>query len=232
MKPRFCPRCGTADKPFVQGFCADCFLESNPVLELPTGLKVLECRTCAKVLLEGKWVLFSLERVSDWVLKKIKVKQLEKPRIDLNARQTPTGFALDGKLLGSLSGHFVERVFLVEVKKTVSLCMDCSKLSANYYEAILQLRLDSLPKKDWKMVLEKAQREVEKGFATDSLSRVSNALSLKNGFDLFIGSKRAGKIVSQKLVQKFGGKITRSFSLAGIDKTGKEKKRYTFLVRI
>lgn len=232
MKKRFCPNCGANDKPFIRGFCANCFIQLNKLVEFPLLLELMQCRQCGKMLLNGKWHPFSLEVIVHWASGKIKTKELENIRFALEPRDEEASIWIEGKVLGEIAETLVEKPVLIEIKLRSSLCHDCSMLSANYYEAVLQLRFGSMPKKDWKTVLEEAKQLVEQQFYSDSLARVTNILVLKNGFDIYIGSKRAGKTVSEKIHHKFGGEITRSFSLAGVDKSGKTKKRFTFLVRI
>ncbi len=232
MKKRFCPNCGATNKPFVRGFCADCFIQLNKLVEFPMLLELVQCRKCGKILLNGKWHPFSMETVLHWVKGKIKVKELENVRFFLEPAEEEKSIWIKGKVLGEIAEKLVEKPVIIEIKMRSMLCQDCSKLSANYYEAIIQLRLNSLPKKDWKKILGETNRLVEQQYKADSLARVTNVLQLKNGFDVYVGSKRAGKTVSDQLARKFNGKITRSFSLAGVDKSGNTKKRFTFLVRI
>lgn len=232
MKKRFCPNCGSTNKPFVRNFCADCFIQLNKLIGFPSALELMQCRACKKLLLNGKWLAFSLEHLANWAKSKIKVKELENVRFALEPREEEGIVWIEGKALGEIAETLVEKPVLIEIKLRSSLCQDCSKLSANYYEAVLQLRFESIPKKKWGLVLEAAKQLVETQFHSDSLAQITNIVALKNGFDAYIGSKRAGKMVSEKIAQKFGGTITRSFSLAGVDKSGKTKKRFTFLVRI
>ncbi len=173
-----------------------------------------------------------METVLHWVKGKIKVKELENVRFFLEPTDEEKSIWVKGKVLGEIAEKLVEKPVIIEIKMRSMLCQDCSKLSANYYEAVIQLRLDSMPKKDWKKILGETNRLVEQQYKADSLARVTNVLQLKNGFDVYVGSKRAGKTVSEQLARKFNGKITRSFSLAGVDKSGNTKKRFTFLVRI
>jgi nonsense-mediated mRNA decay protein 3 len=232
MKKPFCPNCGSSNKPFLRGFCADCFVQLNKLVEFPLLLELVQCRECGKMLLNGKWHPFSMEPVLHWVKGRIKTKELQNVRFALEPSEEEKSVWVRGKIIGEIGEVMVEKPVLIEIKLRSSLCQDCSKLSANYYESVLQLRLDSLSKKDWKRVLDETNRLVEIQYKADSLARVTNIVQLKNGFDVYIGSKRAGKTVSDQLAKKFGGKITRSFSLAGVDKSGNTRKRFTFLVRI
>lgn len=233
MRKRFCPKCGATEKPFVKGFCRDCFLESHKLVVFPVKLELRQCRDCGKILLEGKWLLFSVERMLDWIKGKIKTNELDSVRVSFAPVLQPQGhFVVLGTVLGELAGEFVELPFETQIRLNPSLCSDCSKLSADYYEAVLQLRLDGLPKNKWASVLKLAEESVKELHQKDSLARITNIRALKNGFDVFIGSKRAGKLVSEKINHAFGGEIVRSFSLVGVDKSGKTKKRFTFLVRV
>ncbi|MBU0635876.1 60S ribosomal export protein NMD3 [Candidatus Micrarchaeota archaeon] len=232
MKKRFCPKCGATNKPFIQGFCKDCFLETHSLIELPQTVEIEQCKKCEKLLVNGKWFPFSVERIVDWVREKIKTKELENKRFEVNAQPNEEKVLITGKVLGELNDELLEFPIGIEVKIKQVLCHNCSILSANYYESRLQVRFESLSKPKWKHVLTIIRETMVELFHRDSLAQITNIEKLKNGFDVYIGSKRAGKMAAERIAHKFGGEITRSFSLAGIDKSGKTKKKFTFLVRI
>jgi nonsense-mediated mRNA decay protein 3 len=232
MKTRFCPNCGATNRPFVRGLCVDCFITRNQLVSFPKEIGLKRCRECAKTLLNGKWLAASLEHLVTWAKGKIAVRELENVRFLLEPREEGAMVWVEGKIVGEIEETLVERPVQFPLKMVSSLCPDCSKLSANYYEAVLQLRFETMPKKEWSEVLAIVRETVQNQYHHDSLARITNTVQLKNGFDVYIGSKRAGKTVSEKVHQTFGGQITRSFSLAGVDKSGKTRKRFTFLVRI
>lgn len=234
MKPAFCPKCGKSKKKFLGALCEDCFLASKQLVLVPDALKATQCKQCGKLLLDGKWHAFSLDILEHWVKGKIKTKELDNVRIAVVGKPLENDAVLiAGEVVGELQGVLVKAPVQVTVALNASLCADCSKVRADYYESTIQLRFDSLPKGGpWLQVLDFVKQSVAELFVHDSLAQVSQVVRLKNGFDVYIGSKRAGKTVSDRLAKKWNGKVTRSFSLAGVDKSGKTRKRFTFLVRL
>ncbi|MFH0955261.1 MAG: 60S ribosomal export protein NMD3 [Candidatus Micrarchaeota archaeon] len=236
MKKRFCPKCGATDKAFVRGLCTDCFLESNKIVDIPSEWPLSVCRECGKFLEKGTWHHFSPEALAFLIEKKIKVKDLTDSKIALEAKPVENtnwnGWWVQGKVVGSLEGEFFSFPVLVKVKVKDSLCSDCSLIKADYFEAELQLRFGKNSEDLQKRVLEHVRNQVAAMHTFDSLSQIAAVTKTKGGVDVRIGSKRAGKLVAERLHKDFGGEIKHSFSLAGVDKSGKTRKRYTFLVRI
>ena len=236
MKKRFCPKCGATDKPFVKGFCSDCFLGSVKPVEFPKELSLSICRECGKFLESGRWHVFSGEGVSAIVAKKIRVKELDDFKVVLEARVVENtnwnGWWVNGKIVGSIEGEFVSFPILVKVKSKDSLCNDCGLIKADYFEAEVQLRFGKKSGDLEERMLKSVRQWVSEMHQHDSLSQIAGISKTQGGVDVKIGSKRAGKLVSERLHKEFGGEIKHSFSLAGVDKSGRVRKRYTFLVRV
>lgn len=236
MKKQFCPKCGATDKPFVKGFCTDCFLLSHKIIESPDELSLSICRECGKFLENGRWHSFSPEALCKLTEKKIKVKELGDSKVVLEARVVENtnwnGYWVEGKVIGSLENEFFSFPIIVKVKTKDSLCNNCSLIKADYFEAELQLRFGKKTGDLQDRLITKVREWVEDFHKHDSLSQIAGISKTQGGVDIKIGSKRAGKLVAQRLSKEFGGELKHSFSLAGVDKSGRVKKRYTFLVRI
>lgn len=233
MKARFCPKCGATDKPFVRGFCRDCFAASRELVVFPVKLELQRCRECEKILLNGRWLAFSEDHVVSVVKSKIKIRDLSNLRFALDCQWgNESELVVSGKVLGEIDSELFDFPIQTTVLLKSTLCSDCSKLSADYYEAVIQVRLNAFSKKQAQELLNEIQRFVHALFKSDSLSRITKVATLPNGFDAYVGSKRAAKTAVEQLAHKHTGQVTRSFSLVGVDKSGKTKKRFTFLVRI
>ena len=107
--------------------------------------------------------------------------------------------------------------YKIEIEKTV--CPSCSRLSGNYYEAILQLRGDP-----YKVLLLK--ESVEKALARKGVG-ITKAVKLKEGIDLYITSSKA----LLELVRERGYKVKLSRKLHGL-KEGKRVYRLTIALRV
>lgn len=233
MKKRFCPRCGATDKPFIRGFCRDCFAASHELVVFPSKIELVQCRECEKILLNGRWLAFSEDHVVFLVKSKIKVRDLLNVRFALDVHWgNENELVVSGKVLGEIDSELFDFPVQTMVLLKSTLCPDCSKLSADYYEAVIQVRLNVFSKKRAQEFLNEVQQSVHVLFKSDSLSRITKVVTLPTGFDAYVGSKRAAKTAVEQLAHKHAGHVTRSFSLAGVDKSGKTKKRFTFLVRI
>ncbi len=234
MKKRFCPRCGATDRPFVRGFCVDCFLQTHRLVELPQNPQFSVCRECGKILLEGKWFSFSKEKLLGFVQKKIRVLELTdfKIALDLAANATPAGWLAPGTVVGHLDSEFVSWPIQIPVQSKDSLCRDCSLIKADYFEAELQLRFSKKSKDLKERLIKKVQGHLSELRVHDSLAQISGIGNTPGGVDIKIGSKRAGKLVAERLHREMGGEIKHSYSLAGVDKSGRTRKRFTFLVRL
>lgn len=91
-----------------------------------------------------------------------------------------------------------------KVKKTI--CPNCSRKFGGYYEAILQLRGLSTEVIDFtENRLENISKNDRKAFYKIE--------SVKNGFDIYIGSKSAAKKVSELVKRNFNLKIIKSYKL-------------------
>ncbi|MBU0662036.1 MAG: 60S ribosomal export protein NMD3 [Candidatus Diapherotrites archaeon] len=254
---RFCPKCGkegSAEK-FVRGFCAECYASEHEIIIAPVELKVEHCKRCAKVLVGGHWVEQGAERsardlegtsarlarlgsqdsdaLCEFVEKNIKIRGIAEPETEISLEPQNNGITLanisvDGKVEGS-DVHVEKQVLL---KPANVLCDACMKLASNYFEATIQIRFDEKPSQEQ---LNEKLREAE-GFLRaerkqDPLAQVIGMDRARNGVDLRIGSKRAAKVTAEALVKQTHGKVKHSFTLMGVDTSGKAKRRFTFCVR-
>jgi len=232
---RFCPKCGkegSAEK-FVRGFCAECYASEHEIIAAPAELKVGHCKRCGKVLVGGHWVGQGAEELSEFVEKNIKIKGVTEPETEISLEPQSNGITLanisvDGKVEGS-DVHVEKQVLL---KPANVMCDACMKLASNYFEATIQIRFNGKPsQKQLNEKLREAEEFLRAERKHDALAQVIGVDRARNGIDLRIGSKRAAKAAAGALVKQTGGKVRHSFTLMGVDKSGKAKRRFTFCVR-
>ena len=111
-------------------------------------------------------------------------------------------------------------------------CDACMRLSSQYHEAIIQLRAKEGGRKELKKMLPILVGFVEVMHSKNSLSAVTEVSEKKEGFDLKVGSKKAAQIAVRQMKNKFNAETKSSSVLNGVDKSGNEKYRFTFLVRV
>ena len=230
----FCPKCGAAEGEFVKGFCKKCYLQDHKLIEIDKELGIERCKRCNKIKLRGLWVTQSEGSLRELIESKIKVRELINPKIDLELEPKEDGTTkATVNVIGELNNKPLKLSEEVLLKPKVVMCNNCSKIAGNYYESVLQLRFKEKPTEK---EINKKQDEVgrllsyEKG--SDSLAEIVNLVKEKNGFDAYIGSKRSGRIVAERLARKYGSTITRSYKMKGVDKKGKPRKRFTYCVKV
>jgi len=230
----FCPRCGKEKGPFVKGLCKDCWLERNDSIQVPDFLEIEFCKKCGKVRLSGKWVEQSERVLSEFVKKKIKLKDFDGEEVSVSIEPVGEKESIAFvEIKGRVGDTDLELEKEVLLKPKTVLCDPCMRLTSNYHEAILQVRYagkTSLLNKD--TIFKEIESLLERERAKDPLAGVAGIKDARNGFDVLIGSSKAGKKVAQSLAAAHNSKVVSSFKTIGVDKAGKEKKRFTYCVRV
>lgn len=235
MNKRFCPKCGATDKPFVKGFCLDCFLEDHPnLLEIDKELQVESCKHCGKIKAKGKFVEDNEENLIALVESRLKINEVSKPKSLIDIIPLDEDKALAKIMVeGEIDGEPVHLRKEVSLRFKTGLCDPCMRVSSQYHEGILQIRGDKkTPKKKFEEALLAVQALLSAEEKKDSLARVVEIHWQKTGVDVWIGSKHGTKQAAEKLAKSYGSKVVVSAKLLGQDKQGKEKHRFTYLVRI
>jgi len=227
----FCPLCGRADGRFIKGLCEECFLKKHRLVEIPDAVEFEECRDCAKVRVSGKFVPFNEDSLKAIVEKKIKVKGLEQETVAVKISKDEEGFVFANVAVKGIAGNaplFFEKEVRLEAK--VVQCDSCMRLASQYHEAIIQLR--GKGKKELKKMLDALVGFVKSQRARDGLAVVTEVSEEKTGYDLKVGSKKAAQNAARQMRLSFGAETKVSSKLLGRDKNGREKHRFTFLVRL
>ncbi|MFW6196385.1 MAG: 60S ribosomal export protein NMD3, partial [Thermoplasmatota archaeon] len=125
----------------------------------------------------------------------------------------------------------------VELNTTISLkksqCKSCSRKHGNYYEAILQIRpTNKAMTDDQKDYITKIVHE-RVSLTSDNEKKVfiTSELEKHGGLDFYLSDKKTTKRLSKEIADKYGGEITTSAELAGME-DGQEVYRMTYSVRL
>jgi len=171
------------------------------------------------------------ELLSQLVKRKIKTGDLEKPivTVSIPSLEKPSAKVVVKGFIDSVPLLFEEKVSL---KTEPFQCDYCMKLLSQYHEAVIQLRSKTKTKKALKPVLTQLLSLIESQKAKDSLAVVTEVREKKEGFDLKVGSKKAAYSAVRQLERGLGAETKASSTLRGVTKTGKEKRRFTFLLRV
>ena len=209
--------------------CRECFLAKELNIELPGSIDLDYCTKCSSVFLRGSWQHFDrlAVAITEVVTKNIKgnLKDIErrlgepiKTSFDIKASGKHEYSVTVSFRYGNFSLHKRTRVNL---RKTT--CPKCSRLSASYYEAILQIRGNFDPK-----VVGRIEKAVE-GYG-DEYAFVTRVAQVRGGVDIYLGSKK----VAEKIAKSFKGKaeIKKSSRLVSVDRqTSKATSRFSYLLR-
>ena len=232
---RICPKCGTSKGHFISSFCTDCYLKDHNLVKSPEKIEFEHCKVCNKIRYRGKWQEQTPEILEGLVKLNIKSKELGSERISLdlepmNDNTTAVTIVITG--LFQNQEITIEKETLL-VPKDV-MCDPCMRVQSYYHEAILQVRFkNEKPTADRNAKLKKEIQQLlffEK--KKDPLAEAIDIKKAKNGLDFLIGSKKATRKLSSILASKYKSDQKVSYKTTGRDKNGKDKKRFTFCVRI
>ena len=229
----FCPLCGNKKGRFIKGLCEECFLKKHKLVEIPEPISFEQCRTCGKARLFGKLVMPEPKKLELFVEKKVKINELNNAEVHATVSvDEDEEFSAKVLVKGTIDNvplSFEEKVLL---EPEFVQCDPCMRLSSQYHEAIIQLRAKEGKRKELEKMLPILIGFVEAMHSKNSLSSVTEVSKKREGFDLKVGSKKAAQIAVRQMKNKFNAETKSSSVLNGVDKSGKEKYRFTFLVRV
>lgn len=225
----FCPECGATDVEMIDGICKNCFLKKFQLLEIPENITVTVCKHCNAKLEEGKWkdeYIPEEEIIYRALERNISISDLaENEEIELEIDQMRGTIAeCYVEAIATVLGEEVVETHTPNVKINYSVCPDCSKRNAGYYEAVIQLRADNreLEEEEIKQAEEIIHRTLEKQMKKDKLAYIPQVAKLKEGNDYYIGSLKTAKKVVEHIKEELGGITKESPRLISEDKsTGK-----------
>ncbi|OYT54049.1 MAG: hypothetical protein B6U72_04045 [Candidatus Altiarchaeales archaeon ex4484_2] len=204
----FCPKCGREGK----GLCLDCYLEDNPLYIEHT---VLFLCNCGRTRYKTSW-----DRSLEVVLSRVVEDKLVVPGELKTIGVELESFSLVRnkiKLKILFSGEYLGEEFKKEVTGEIGLergnCPFCGRISAGYYESILQLRV----------------KNPGKLFEGVKSSMVSKVEKVRGGVDIYLISSRYGTRLMGELRNK-GFLVRDSYTLMG-KQDGKDVYRSSISVK-
>ncbi len=223
---KVCPSCGVSEdrKPFVGFFCIDCYLERNPPIK-SVKKEVKRCPTCGRVFIDNRWQDFSLERLSRYLERSIKLSdEVERPIVTVAfGNETTKGIEFTVMVRGIIKGTPVTYRYIDTLLFKKEQCPYCAKRYGGYFEAVLQLRGPKWREAyNFSLTFLSTQK--------DPMAFISKEVVKKEGIDIYVGSKR----VVEKLLRKAklkGWIVKRSFEHV-TEKDGKPVNRLIGLIRV
>ncbi|NMA44524.1 MAG: hypothetical protein GX950_01785 [Candidatus Diapherotrites archaeon] len=230
---KFCAKCGKDTSALIKGHCSDCYLGKKELftIEKPT---FSVCKICGKFIFNQKWFPLSETTISEKILAKIKyAPELNSPKPFVEVTQVLNSDVLMYEVLIKVEG-FIENVLVSQEKEIVfkikpTTCDACTKLNANYREAVVQIRAE---KSEAKKIYDTAMSMLDKERETNSLAGTSKIIEIPQGYDLWIGDKKAAARIVRAISKMFDMKVTTSKKLIGEDGgRGNFVFRFTFCLK-
>lgn len=233
----FCVECGKEPEKLYDGMCRECFIDRKLNPDIDDNIFIDICSVCGAVRKEGKWIenpdlnSIMLEKIEDSLSIPFDVDRYSfKTRF---SEEDPKNVKAEITVEMLADDINVERVLNTKIIFKKDQCKICSRIHGNYYEAILQVRpsKDKMTEEQKEMVAKRVKKvvEVEMG----EVRRVFLAFfeERHGGVDYYLSDKNVTKKLAADLARDFGGEITTSGELAGME-DGKEIYKMTYSVRI
>ena len=210
---KYCPLCNKSSDEirFIGNFCESCIvkkLEKN----IPESAKILQCRFCRKIK-EGN----TFSHMSNKVLAStLKINLRTKYNVKVTAH---TANEIDVVFIVEVDGERVSFRRKLPYKVEYETCRRCYRISAGYYEAIMQLRGD---KGRIDRLIEKVTKYVERrgGF-------ISKVDDVQGGKDVYASDK----LMINDFFHDYELKPERSYRLYGMKK-GRKLYRNTYALHL
>ncbi len=224
---RFCAVCGKVTDKLVENLCEECFSKERIIFEIPE-IRIKYCKDCGKIFRRGKWIFYDYDpEVS--INNAIKDEIMDKIKFKVPIDTYTFSYTTDKDKIKLVLNVYIEDKEIryekdLDLKLEVTLCKDCIRKRSKYYEAILQIR----GKYD-RSIIDFIERKLEEMRIYDGKAFITKIEELKEGVDLYIGSKDAGRKIA-RIMKKMGAKISESKKLYG-RKDGREVYRYSICIR-
>ncbi len=190
---------------------------SRALVELPESAELAMCPKDGLVFWKNKWQVFEPLK---WAKANAKING------EVNIWDVlPADGAMEVVIGGWISeGHRVEEKHSVRLKWRNVLCDVHRAQAGGYYEATIQLR------GGWSgEIFHFVDHRLSKLAQKDRYAFYREKV-VKDGLDVFIGSKQAAWKVAQELKIQYGAKLVKSTQLVGV-KQGKKIQRLTISAR-
>ncbi|MFP4196500.1 MAG: 60S ribosomal export protein NMD3 [Thermoplasmatota archaeon] len=232
----FCVECGR-EGPTYEGLCGPCYLDRHRFAHIDEKVDLYRCGHCQEFCIDGEWTqIDSLEEaVSQAAVRALRVREdvsVQDIQVSIHPQD---GSNLLVHLTLEMGFQDLEKTEELETKVRVkgTSCPRCSRIKADYYESILQIRSRdrSLGQEEKDEILDHIGSRLEEESRDNRDLFVSKLKELHGGLDVYLSSSHMGKTLSRELAAMYGGQLKESSTLVG-QKEGKEVYRITFLVRL
>jgi len=226
---RFCYLCGSVTEDLFEGLCSLCFNKESELVTLPSKIQTSICSRCGDPYSDFK-EHFIDEIVNNEVSKSLK-HNFENPNIKIRVlEKNQKGRTLNAEVEVTLKSMVNDQEYsrtintVVEIREI--LCERCSKKAGGYYEAIVQVRTESLDP-----VLKEINEVLSRLLEKDKNAFITELSEEKGGINIKLGSSKAASALGSYFKSQHNAQIKESVSLVG-RKEGKNVYRKTILIRL
>ena len=214
--PKYCPTCNRSsdDCSFVGEFCGFCVADKLK-RKMPKTLKIYQCRFCKRVKVGQTFMEAGNEKR---VLSRA-IKYELGPAFEVGVLQYGRNGIAKCVITQAVEGGDAKFEADINIKLLHETCQKCYRISAGYYQGIVQLRGD---REKMDRIQAKLGRYLERrgGYIT----KVEEA---DNGLDIYVSNKEA----TNNFFIDHDLKPLRSYRLWGVKK-GKKINRNTYALRL
>jgi nonsense-mediated mRNA decay protein 3 len=232
----FCVECGKEEN-LHQGLCSKCFLQKNEFTSIPNVLDIERCTHCSSRKKGKGWISVEDEEaiIHDVIFENVKTHS-DVSDFDIHVKpeyEDENNVNVDMIIHANVGELKVEERHKSKIRFKKTVCDECSKQQGGYWESKVQLRgaRKGLDEEDIEKAYEIVDSILYHREKKDKDAFISKIEKIHNGLDLYLGSKKLGKIISKELVQSLGGHVKESHKLMGRE-DGKDVYRTTYLVRL
>ncbi len=243
-----CPNCGAPVEPGARDptgagaeLCADCYFERLELVDLPDRVELTVCPTCGAVERGRRWVDVGADDYVDVAVDAVADRlEVHVDAEDLQWEVRPervaeTEIVVHATFSALVRGRRVTVDHAVPVSVGHGTCERCGRAAGDYHEAIVQVRAaDRSPDPDER---EGARDAVdaylaEREEAGDRNAFVASVSEDEDGIDVKVSTAQIGRAVAERIVRRFGGRVSDSRRLVSEDGDGERLYRMTYVVRL
>ncbi len=232
----FCVQCGSEEKLYGH-LCRKCLLSKELIMP-PDRIVVEVCRTCGRVMDGSVWKNALPEDIAVKLLGAgtRKLGQVRSVRWSVPYLPPEKGehrVMCTAVLTIEDDEISQEREVLIRIRP--GCCTSCSRQSGDYYEAVIQLRIEGIAAKDALVELAEenviVQRMAEEHSSSDEKAFITKQSLVKGGIDYYVGSLAMARAIAGKIRALTGASVLESPSLVG-QKDGVDMYRNSILVKL
>lgn len=237
MSGKFCVLCGKQNVELIDSLCANCYVKSKKLIEVPKRITGKYCKICGAQWIKGKWIRTSATSLAS-VVEDIIIREVgNKIDIDKNVEE----FAFDIKSIwkdpsgnsfatiefrGNVRGKPFSQEAIISLEMERTLCDSCFRKKTRYYEAIVQLRSKGKIGID-----DKKRAFFESFFSTSIVDNISDVIEGREGVDYYFMSKSVARKLISMISSIVDVEVNESYQNEKM-KNGKREAKLVISLRI